>query len=188
MLLAVGLSEDLDGIAEAAGAFAEAGEEVAAVIATEPSDGTRVYLCAYQREEEATGWLALDADGRPVGDRRLVREAVSIASLCEVADDVAAGGDVQQLRAHLASLRATEAPEGIEQAEEAALALERVLATPPRLATPAYLDGVGFAARRLEQALGENAGSPFAEAMKYAVASVEELKLEVEAKYKRPLD
>jgi hypothetical protein len=116
-----------------------------------------------------------------------VRDAVSIAALCELADEVAAGGDVQELRAHLASLRMTEAPEGIKHAEEAALALERVLATPPRVASPAYLDGVGVAARRLEQALGETAASPFAVAMKHAVASVEDLKLEVEAKYKRPL-
>ena len=40
-----------------------------------------------------------------------------------------------------------ETPEGIEEAEEAALALEQTLGAPPRLASPAYLDALGAATR-----------------------------------------
>ena len=84
-------------------------------------------------------------------------------------------------------LRLTENPEGIDEAEDAALALEGAIGSPPRVATPAYLDEVGAATRRLEQALGTNGVSPFAEAMKQGVAAVEALTLEVEGAYKRPL-
>jgi hypothetical protein len=183
----VGLSEDLDRIAEVAGAHAGPGEELAAVIPAEPGAGLRVYLCAYRRGEESA-WLALDAEARPVLDRALVRDAVSIAAMCEVAEETAAGGDLEALRSELRTLRLTESPDGIEEAEQAALELERVLGSLPRLATPAFLDDVGLATRRLEQALGDIARSPFAEAMKQAVGSIEELKLAVEAGYKGPLD
>jgi hypothetical protein len=183
----VGLSEDLDRIAEVARNHAGAGEELAAVIAAGPSTGVRVYLCAYRRGEE-TAWLALDVEGVPIHDRALVRDAVSIAAMCEIAEETAGGGDVEALRSELRSLRLTESPDGIEEAEAAALELERVLGSPPRVATPAFLDEVGFATRRLEQALGDVARSPFAEAMKQAVGSIEELKLEVETSYKGALD
>jgi hypothetical protein len=183
----VDLSDELDRIAEVAGTYVGPGEELAAVIPAEPSAGLRVYLCAYRRGDE-NGWLALDAEGLPIRDRALVRDAVSIAAMCEAAEDSAGGGDLEALRSELRTLRLTESPDGIEEAEQAALELERVLGAPPRLATPALLDEVGFATRRLEQALGDVARSPFAEAMKQAVVSIEELKLEVEAAYKGPLD
>ena len=95
--------------------------------------------------------------------------------------------DLEELRAQLASLRLTENPPGIDEAEEAALALERTLGTPPRLATPTYLDAVGLAARRLEQALGENGSSPFATAMKQGLVAIDELTAEVEGRYKLEL-
>jgi hypothetical protein len=184
----MGLDEDLEQIAEVARGLAGPGEELAAVIPTEPAAGLRVYLCAYGAGEEPVGWIALDATAQPVEERALLRDAVSVAALCEIADEIAGGGDLEELRAQLVSLRITEAPEGIEDAEHAALALERMVAPPPRLATPAYLDGVGLATRRLEQALGQSVGSPFAEALKQSLPSVEELKLDVESKYKGRLD
>ena len=180
----MGLAEDLARIASAAIGFAEPGEEVAAVIPTEPQAGLRVYLCAFRRGEEPTGWIGLDGEERPVEDRMLLRDAVSVAALCEIADEVAGGGDLEGLRAQLAALRFTEAPEGIEEAEEAALALERIIGAPPRLATPDYLDGLGMATRRLEQALGDAVASPFGEALKHSLASVDELKLDVESNYR----
>jgi hypothetical protein len=183
----VGLSEDLERIAAIARDYAAPDEELTAVIPAEPGSGLRVYLCAYARGESGS-WLAFDDDGHPVRDRSLVRDSVSIAAMCEVAEETAGGGDVESLRAELRTLRLTENPEGIEEAEDAALELERVLGPPPRLATPALLDEIGFATRRLEQALGDVALSPFGEAMKQAVGSVEELKLEVEGAYKAPLD
>lgn len=184
MLTHVGLAEDLERIAAAANAFAEPGEELAAVIPTEPHADLRVYLCAFRAGGEPTGWIALDGEAQPVEDRALLRDAVSVAALCEIADEVAGGGDLEGLRAQLATLRITEAPDGIEEAEEAALALERLIAPPPRLASPAYLDGVGMATRRLEQALGDAVASPFGEAVKRSLPSVDELKLEVESKYR----
>jgi len=80
-----------------------------------------------------------------------------------------------------------EDPEGIEEAEEAALALERVIRPAPRLASPGYLDELGLAVRRLELALGGNVSSPFVEAMKASSTVVDELELEVEAGYKGEL-
>ncbi len=47
----------------------------------------RLYLCAYRHGEE-TSWLVLDADGAPVEDRSVVRDAVSIAALWELANEL----------------------------------------------------------------------------------------------------
>ncbi len=116
-----------------------------------------------------------------------MRAAVSIAALCELAEEAAGGGRLEELRAQLLSLRLTENPEGIEDAEEAALELERTIGAPPRLATPAHLDAIGVATRRLEHALGEMAGSPFAAAMQQAIAVVGELETDVLGGYKLEL-
>jgi len=183
----VGLAEELDRVAAAAAAHASDGEAVAAVLAAEPASGRRVYLCAYEGGE-TRGWLALDRDDRLIDDRALVRDAASIAALCEVAVEVAGGGDLEELRARLVAVRLREAPPGIEEAEEAALELERLIGAAPRLASPTYLDTVGAATLRLEQALGQDGPSPFAEAMRQAAGVVNELTAEVERGYKVPLD
>jgi len=78
---------ELRRIAEAAVGHAGDGEELAGIVPAEPSKGGRVYLCAY-RDGEATTWLVLDADGAPVEDRSLVRGAVSIAALWELANEL----------------------------------------------------------------------------------------------------
>jgi len=176
----VGLSEELGRVAARASEFAAPGERVAGVVAAEPAAGERVYVCAFESEGGRT-WLALDGSGRPIDARALVREAVSIAALCELAGETAGGGDLEELRSRLVALRLTESPLGIEEAEEAALG------TPPHVASPAYLDDVGAATRRLELALGTNGASPFAEAMKQGMAAVEALTAEVEAGSKQPL-
>jgi hypothetical protein len=184
----VGLSDDLEQIAEAAAAFADPEERVAGMLAAEPATGMRVYLCAYAAgAEERRSWLALDAAGRPLTERARVREAVSIAALVELAGDTAGGGDLEELRQQLVTLRLTENPPGIDEAESAALALEHVLGVPPRVATPALLDEIAAAARRLESALGEDSASPFAEAMRHSVSTIDALTTEVEATYKLPL-
>jgi hypothetical protein len=131
--------------------------------------------------------VALDAEGEPLASRTAVRDAVSIAALCELAEETAAGGDLERLRADLVTLRLTENPPGIEEAEAAALELERVLGAPPRLATPSYLDAVGAATRRLEQTLGDGGASPFATALEQGRVAVEELAAEVEGRYKLEL-
>jgi hypothetical protein len=180
------LSDDLERIAARAETYAAPEERLAGILAAEPLDVGRVYLCAY---ESAAGhaWLAFDDAGAPVADRHAVREAASLAGLCEVAEENAGGGDLPQLIARLAEIRETEAPEGIEQAEEAAKALAATLEPEPRLATTGYLDRLGAASRRLEQALGDDAGSPFATAMQQALRVVEELTEEIERTYKGPL-
>lgn len=180
------LSEDLAVAAEAAAAFAGPGERLTAVIPAEPGEGRRVYLCAFEAGE-GTSWLALDGAGRPVENRGVLREAVSIAAMCELAEEIAAGGDLDELRARLVALRLTEDPPGIEEAEAAAETLQRTVGGLPRLATPAYLDAVGAATLRLERALGEIGRSPFAEAMKLAPAAVDDLTRDVEASYKAGL-
>ncbi len=82
------LDRDLRRIAEAASAHAAEGEDVAGIVPAEPASGIRLYVCAYGRDG-ATTWLVLDATGVPVEDRDLVHDAVSIAALCEVAEDAA---------------------------------------------------------------------------------------------------
>jgi len=178
--------DELERIAEAARAYAADGEELAAVIAAEPSMGVRVFLCAFAAGDERS-WLALDSSAQPILDRALLRDAVSIAALCELAEESAGGGSLDELRARLEELARVEGAELTGDAEAALTRLESALEGPPRIASPAYLDGIGAATRRLEQALGEIAASPFAEAMKQGSVAVEGLTMEVEGNYKLPL-
>lgn len=82
------LDRDLRRIAETAGKHAAEGEEVSGIVPAESASGIRLYVCAYG-DGQANAWLVLDATGVPVEDRSLVRDAVSIAALCEVAEDAA---------------------------------------------------------------------------------------------------
>jgi hypothetical protein len=183
----VELGDELGQIAASALAYADEGEELAAVIPAEPALGTRVYLCAFS-SGDARSWLALDPAGRPLDDWNLVRDAVSIAALCELAEESAGGGRLEELRAQLAELARAEGRELTAQADGALAALEATLESPPRIASPAYLDRIGLAARRFEQALGTISTSPFAEAMKAGSIAVEGLSVEVEGAYKLPLE
>jgi hypothetical protein len=182
----VELNDELRRIAEAAIRFAEPGEELTGIVPAEPAAGARSYLCAFTREPERTTWLVLDAEEAPVTEPARVRDVVSIAALCELADDIAGGGDLDELRSQLVALRLTENPPGIDEAEEAALALQATIGAMPRVATPEHLDAVGAAAMRLERVLG-GPGSPFATAMKQATETVAELTRDVENGYKVPL-
>ena len=181
------LSQDLRRIAEAAVTHAGEDEEVSAVIPTEPAGAGRVYLVAYTTGERKS-WLALDAEGATVTDRRLLRDAVSIAAMCELAEETAGGGHLPELRSQLETLRETEAPEGIDEAEAALAELERTMGGEIRVASPAYLDEVGAATRRLEQALGDHGASPFLEAMKQAGLTIDGLTADIESHYKAPLN
>jgi hypothetical protein len=184
----VSLAADLQRIAAAASLHAGAGEEVAGVLAAEPAPSERTYLCAFGADgDDARTWLALDDECAVVTSRDRVRDAVSIAALCEIASESAFAGDLDELRAELVQLRLTESPPGIAEAEEAAAALQRTLGAPPHLATPAHLDAIGAATRRLEASLFDpGEGSPFATRMRGAHAAVDELWREVEAAYRVP--
>jgi hypothetical protein len=179
----------VDDVERVAGLAADRGADarVSAVIATEPGEGRRIYLVAFDGEDGYRSWLAVRDDGSAVVSRAELREAVSIAALCELAAEAAGGGDLAGLLASLAELRATEAPAGIEQAEEAARALLAVVAEPPQLASPGRLDAIGQATRRLEQELDPLSASPFAGAMRSSEGAVGELQREIEAGYRLPL-
>jgi hypothetical protein len=179
------VAEDVARIAAAAAAFAGPDEELTGVLVAETL-GRRVYLCAFE-SGNGRAWVALDGDGQPIAERRLVREAASLAALCEVAEESAGGGHLPVLRARLAELRESDAPLGIEEAEAAAASLAETLQPEPRVASGAYLDALGSASRRLEQALGESGVSPFAAAMQAALGSVDGLADDVERNHKLPL-
>lgn len=181
------LADELDRIATLAAAHARPGDTVSGIIATEPTPGHRVYLCSFDDADGLRSWLAVRDDGSPITRRDELRGGVSIAAICEVAVDAAGGGDVDALIASLAELREREAPEGIEAAEEAARSLRKVLGDLPQLATPARLDEIGAATRRLERELDPAGASPFAAAMKTAQGAVAELQREIEAGYRLEL-
>jgi hypothetical protein len=88
----MGLDQELRRIAEVAVTYCRDGEELAGIVPAEPAVGTRLYVCAYQDGEE-TSWLVLSADAKPVEDRTLVRDGVSIAALYELAEEAAGKDD-----------------------------------------------------------------------------------------------
>jgi hypothetical protein len=175
------LDDDLDRIAAAAAAHGE----VTGVLAAEPAVARRFYLVSLG-DGGARRWAVLDDTAALVERRDDVRDVASIVAMCELAEELAGGGDLEQLRMQLAQVRMVEQPPGIEEAETAALALERVIGAPPRVATPAFLDEVGAATVALERALGE-LSSPFSDAIRGAARAVEEFVQEVERDYLSPL-
>jgi hypothetical protein len=177
----VPLGQELEEIAVAAGAYGP----VSAVLAAELDASSRLYLVAFG-EEEALEWLVVDAAARPLDGRAEIRDVASIVVLCELASELAGGGNLEELRERLAQVRMLERPEGIEEAEEAALALEHAVGAPPRVASPAYLDTVGAATQELEHALGEH-DSPFASALAASQGAVDAFVLDVETRYKLAL-
>ena len=181
------LVDDLERIAAAAASQAD-GAALTGVLPAEATTGARVYICAFESPDGERSWLALDGDAAPVESQRDVREAVSIAALCEVAEESAFPGDLDELRAQLVALRITESPEGVDEAEDAARNLQHVLGAPPQLASPGRLDEIGQAVRRLELALDPTAPSPFSQAMQSAVDVADALWADVAAAYRGALD
>ncbi len=177
---AVPLLADLERIAT----IAAAGVNASAVLAAEPTPGVRAYLCAFEDEDGARSWLVVDDDGEPISARRDVRDVIAITALCEIAEESAVGGDLDELLSQLVALRLTENPDGIDEAEDAVRALQHTIGSPPQLATPARLDAIGAATRRLEQALDPVAPSPFTAALKSAQGTIDELQKEIESTYR----
>ena len=102
------LSEDLERIAGAASAHGE----VTGVLAAEPATGRRFYLVALGADDSRR-WVVLGEDGQPIDRRDDVRDTASIVAMCELAADLAGGGDLERLRAQLAQVRMVEQPPGI---------------------------------------------------------------------------
>lgn len=178
----VTLEQDLDRVAVAAAAWAGPAEALVAVIPAEPDPEQTLFLVAFAAPGAAArSWVALDAQGQAVTHWPTIRDAISIAALCEVAEEMAGGGDLDDLRSKLVGVRLVENPPGIDEAIAAVDALEQALGRPPRVASPRYLDTVGAAVRGLERALGEAGSSPFTEAMKQAPGAIDSLTREVEA-------
>ena len=113
------LDQELRRIAEVAVTYCRDGEELAGIVPAEPAVGARVYVCAY-RDGEETGWLVLNADASPIEDRSLVRDAVSIAALYELAEEAAGKSEEEPRVATPAELDAlgmsTNVVEAIKQA------------------------------------------------------------------------
>jgi hypothetical protein len=83
----VALVDDVSRIAAVAASYAWPGEQVGAVLAIELDADDRLYLCAFTGVDEQESWILLDDSGSPVTDRKRVRDAASIAALCEVAEE-----------------------------------------------------------------------------------------------------
>lgn len=138
------LEEELAAAHEAAAAHAGPGERVAAVIPAEPAGGLRVHLVAFEGGERL-GYVMLDTAGETVADERLVRDAVSLIALCELAEEVSMAGAAAEIAERfqtLAGLLAEDEPEASAAARRVAEAARLVgeVAAGPRVATPGYLD------------------------------------------------
>jgi hypothetical protein len=179
----VALTDELERIATAAQARAEAGERIAGVVAAEPQGFGRIYLCAY----DSGAWLALDDAEEPVTSERAVREAAQLAAVCELAADLAGGDDLADLQARLNELRERENPPGIDDALAASTAVAAALSDEPRVATTDFLDRIGALERELERALGTESASPFATALQQALPAAGELAEDVSRNYKGAL-
>ena len=144
------LGDELERIADVAREHADEGEELAVVIPAEPGPG---HACTSARSRPARIAGAGSGSMRPgQRDRRtgaLIHDAVTIAALCELAEESAAGGDVDGLDARLTELAETEGVELVADAQAALGELRAILEPPPRVASPVYLDRIGLATRRL---------------------------------------
>ena len=96
------LELELEAARDAAQNLAGNGEQVAAVMASEPGLAARVYLIAFGTDGEHS-YLALGADLSPVHDRRLVRDAVVMLALAERAEEASAALQAEALEQEFAA-------------------------------------------------------------------------------------
>ncbi len=152
------LEQELEATLAAAGRHARRDEQPVAVIATEPASDTRVYVVAFAAEGDLA-YIALDGAGAPVSNRRLVRDAVSLAALAERAEEVsgatAAAELLERFGAAAAALRSAGLADAAAAADAVSAATQRLAdaATGPRPATPRFLDRIAALAAELAAAL-----------------------------------
>ena len=129
----------------------------------------------------------LDAAGEPVRERALVREVASIVVMCELAEELSGGGQLDELRSRLAQLRMTEQPAGIEDGRGrprstwSARSARRPASPRPRSSTTS-----ARRRSRWSRALGE-LESPFASALRSSTGAMDGFLAEVETRYLLPL-
>jgi hypothetical protein len=127
-------------------------------MAAEPQSGTRVYVVAFAAGDELA-YVVLDTAGAPVTDRRLVKDAVSLAALAERAEEVAGATAADELVERFGEAAAVLTRAGDKEAAAAAgvvVAAARSLAegaSGPRPATPQFLDRMAALAAGLAAAL-----------------------------------
>jgi hypothetical protein len=155
------LEQELEATIAAAGRHALGDEQPVAVIATELAAGTRVYVIAFASGGDLA-YIALDEAGAPVSDRRLVRDAVSLAALAERAEEVSGATAADELMARFTDAAERLRPSRNEELAAAAAAADAVIAaagrladaaTGPRPATAQYLDRMAALAAELAAAL-----------------------------------
>ncbi len=151
------LEDELETAVAAAARHARPGEQAVGVMAAEPA-GARVFVVALAAGDEL-GYVAVDTAGAAVADRRVVKDAVSLAALVERAEEVsgatAADELVAQFREAAGALRAGGEAKAADAAEAVAGAGERLgeAAAGPRAATPVYLDRMAALAGELAAAI-----------------------------------
>jgi hypothetical protein len=139
-------------------------------------DLERMAKAAETPDERATGVLAAELlDGTHV-------------YLCayESGAWLALGDDIAPLTSRKA-VRDAAALTGLCEIAEEVSPDPSAVVPPPRMATNAYLDALGAAARRFEHEHGNRGPSPFGSALESAFAAVEELADRVVARHKTPL-
>ncbi len=148
------LEQELEATLAAAGRHARDGEQAVAVMAAEPQSGTRVYVVAFAAGDELA-YVVLDVAGAPVADRRLVKDAVSLAALAERAEEVAGATAADELVERFGEAAAVLTAAGDAEAAAAARAVTVTAghlgqeAAGPRPATPVYLDRMAALASEL---------------------------------------
>lgn len=163
------IGEELERAAQSAAAHGD----VCAVLAAQLGSGSRAYLLAVA-EGEARSWLVLDETLALVDEREVVKEVAGIVALCELAVELALGeaGDAT--------------PASVEETTPAvvaaAAAVRELAGSPPWISSPDFLDAVGVATRRLEQARGDFS-SPFASALAAHTSTVEAFVGDVEFRH-----
>jgi hypothetical protein len=167
------LEQELEGTFAAAGRHARDGEQAVAVMAAEPQSGTRVYVVAFAAGDELA-YVVLDRAGAPVANRRLVKDAVSLAALAERAEEVSGATAADELVERFGEAEEVLRRAGDKEAATAAAAVVAAArslaegASGPRAATPVFLDRMAALAAGLAAAL--DAFFPLAERMPDASA------------------
>ncbi len=160
------LEQELEQTLAAAGRHARPGEQAVAVMATEPGGAGRVYVVAFANGHDLA-YVALDEGGAPVTDRRVVKDAVTLAALAERAEEVSGATAADELAERFGEAAAVLRGAGVQEAAAAAEAVTAAAgrlgdaAAGPRPATPQYLDRMAALAGQLAGAL--DAFVPFAE-------------------------